>query len=129
MHILCFSVMSPIIYINTIDALVPSSCHVFINQKFSFSIHTYTIDEIPLSSFRPKIEEVVFQERTGLANRGNGKGNEQKGAYANVDGVLSAKLDVNDYLRERKADILCSMETRVEQAQNFQMCEKNNLEY
>ena len=34
-------------------------------------------------------------------------------AYTNVDGLLSKRLELTDYLREKKPDIVCIVETKL----------------
>ncbi|MPC49430.1 hypothetical protein E2C01_043228 [Portunus trituberculatus] len=71
-------------------------------------------DELILEEQRHETEEVVHKE-------GEQKGNKYhcrrervlKVAYTNINGILTAKIELNDYLRENKPNIMGSTKTKL----------------
>ena len=45
-------------------------------------------------------------------------------SYTNIDGLLSKMLELNDYLREKKPDIMCIVETKLEKDTDVMLHEK-----
>ena len=59
------------------------------------------------SGFETK--EVVCTEERG----GSGGGKKLRVTYTNIDGLLSSILDVRDYLKEKKPNVMCIVETKL----------------
>ena len=65
-------------------------------------------DEILLESQRHAIKEMVHKEKEewGSKHTNRGEKTELKVAYANVNGIITALLMLNDFIRENKPDIM-----------------------
>ena len=65
--------------------------------------------------------------RTGGNLTERDKGRRMKVMYTNIDGALSCRLDLEDYLREMDTEIVCIAETKLKEGISFDVNNKYNV--
>ena len=71
-------------------------------------------------------EEVVYK-REEINKRGctnGGRRGKLRVTYTNIDGLLSSVLEVRDYLKESKPDVLCIPETKLKEEINIKFTDE-----
>ncbi|MPC31817.1 hypothetical protein E2C01_025117 [Portunus trituberculatus] len=66
-------------------------------------------DQQATEGSRYETKEVISTEEEG----GRGGGKKLRMTYTNIDGLLSSMLEVRDYLKEKKPDVMCIVETKL----------------
>ena len=68
-----------------------------------------------------KSKEMLHSRKRGESTRNTsidigtkfGKERNLKAAYTNIDGLISSLMEVKDYLKEKKPELLCLTETKL----------------
>ena len=63
---------------------------------------------------KPKLKGSILSHKTG-GERKSGHGSKSiKVFYSNIDGLISKKLELGDYIREMKPEVICLTETKID---------------
>ena len=70
---------------------------------------------------------MVHKKEGGRGDRGSDGRKRLKLMYTNIDGVLSSRLELEDYLKEEKPEIVCLTETKLNDETNINFAKNYNI--